>query len=242
MTHSYLNKIGENEFRIDFKTEIMHRKSKSIEIDGEVYTKEWVEMEKFDSVINFNNSEKSNDYINPDWLHVEERGGWEKYAIKDFEPINGQIYYVWNYSELITNPATNLYFRYENSTDWYVNILKALVYGGHVKSIIKIYNDKTNNYISKKELRNDIIKNRATDLTIYSYGFQNCIKVRVNFYSLLKLDFTKIWGTWIYNQIAQISEDIPDLIPQKLLRNKLQQVDINSIAINILNKSINYKQ
>lgn len=242
MTSSYLNKIGENEFRIDFETSVKHIRSKSVEVDGETYTREWVVMKKFNSKKDFENAEISRYTIPEDFPYTESRGEWRKYVIDEFKPINGQVYFVWNYNGFIQNPANALQSIYGNSTVWYVNILKSLFYGNHIKNVVDLYNDKTNNYINRKELYNSILRNRTIDVSIFNYGYNNCIKISINIYTFLKMRFTEMYGTWMYDQINIISKELPDLIPQKLLHTNLSQIEINNIAINILNKSINYKQ
>ena len=107
---------------------------------------------------------------------------------------------------------------------------------------MRIYNIKSKSYKNDKEEYGDIIRERAIPLTIYKYGYNNALEIAVNFYSFLKLDFATMYGTWIYRQIENISKRHPDLIQPKLLSNNLSCIEINDIAINLLNKSINYKQ
>ena len=107
MYNSFLNKIGVNEFRIDFETDIARSTEKSVVVDGETYTKIIRNTYKFNSKADFEQSEEREPYFK-DHGYDKERGRWERKVIKAFQHINNEIYYVWNYTGLMYDPMESL--------------------------------------------------------------------------------------------------------------------------------------
>lgn len=222
MTLSELTQIGENEFRVDFTTQVLSPITKTITVKGEIYTSTTPNTYTFDS--------KSDFYKN-------KKRGWHRLEIGDFKDISGQVFYVWNYMGLSTEPLTHL--RWSDSTNGHVKLLYALVYGGYVKNVSGVFNYKEHS-ISKVELYANTIRRRSVDIVLYRYGFNNRISISVNFYKLLNTNFPDIVGTCYYNQVRCICDEIPELLPRKIL-TRITKIERNEIAINILNKSINFK-
>jgi len=241
MINTRLVKIGHNEFRIDFKTTFVESTTKSVIVDGEEYTRTISKVHEFDSVDDFNNaSEKLTTYgIQP--ISVDAKGYWRKIEINTFKEINGEVYYVWDYVGFTQRPSAELMCN-SNSTDWFVRILYSLVNGNYVKNVLDIYNNKSNNYMRKEEIYKNIIRHRGVELNLYNYGFNNCVCIIVNVYSLLKTNFPNIKGSAYYKQVLSLSDKFPKLIHPKLLTRKISDFERNEIAMNFLNHSINYKE
>ena len=238
MYNSFLNKIGVNEFRIDFETDIARSTEKSVVVDGETYTKIIRNTYKFNSKADFEQSEEREPYFK-DHGYDKERGRWERKVIKAFQHINNEIYYVWNYTGLVYDPMESLCCR-SGSTVGYVRLLSALIDSGMVKHVHKWSTFKDEEPIRKQY--NEIIRSRSVCIPLYKYGFNNTLFIYVYLYRILKLDLCEIYNTKLYIRVSSISNEFPDLFPKKMFRKKLSDIERIEIAMNILNKSINLKQ
>lgn len=223
MEQSYLTKIGKNEYRVDFETNVNVVDYKSVIVDGEKYTREIRSKYHFNSKTDF---DSKNSY-------------WHKIIVDEFQPYNGQIYTVWNYTAFCKNPISCL-SGYSSSENEYVRLLFALFHFEHINGILEIGNFKTNDY-SKLNTISEMLMYRMIKFPLYKYGFNNGLYVGVNLFYFLKINFISKINTDFYNECLELSNDFISIFPKKLFTKKLSKCEYNEIAINILNKSINLK-
>ena len=239
---SFLTKIGQNEFRIDFNSEIWYRRSKSVVVDGEIYTKDCTEVCRIDSKTDFENAGEVIDYWHEEsrkYIDKSKGDNWERLVIDDFFDYNGEIYYVWNYKGFLYSPAESL-TGCCSSTVGNVRILNSLVNENHVNGIYSISYGK--NDLGIRDRIENILEDRKLWFDVMDYGFNNTVRIGVSLYKILKTDFSDKKGTWFYRQMKIYSDYAPSIFPQKMLIKKLTDIERNEIAIKVLNNSINLKQ
>ena len=244
MNYSYLTKIGHNEFRIDFKTTVNADIEKTVVVDGETYTRTIPHRYELDSVQDFENAKEPIRFfgIMPDY--TDRKGYWLKEKVSDFECINGETYYVWNYHGFYTDPTTVL--RESISQNGYINLLYAISKKTRIKGVSRLYTDKKHSYYQFE--MNQILRRRLVAVPICNYGYNNTLYAEMNLFSFIKLNFGsikykrgEIYKTELYQRIENLVNNYPDIFPKKLLKGGVSELEYNDIAINFLNKSINYK-
>ena len=87
----------------------------------------------------------------------------------------------------------------------------------------------------------DLIRTRTVHCEIINYGYNNSVYAEIGLNKFLKMDFANS-NERIKILTKELTYHYPDLFPQKLFEGQLNEIELNNLAMNFLNKSINLKQ
>ena len=208
MHNLFFKKISDNEFTIGGTIDIIERKIKSVEVDGETYTK----TEIIDKTIDVAELEKYN---------------WHKYDI-EFDFFN--LKYVFNeYQGLTYQSLSQKYSKIGVSSNECVARYEILFNEGVLdKRIIKIYTSKEN--ISRVYL-DKYFDGVSIDILVFDYGFNNklyCTIKLIDFFSIEDKTILLDYREYKYFFMEEFNVDIDEELNvktaikliKKLIKNK----------------------
>jgi hypothetical protein len=208
MRNLFFKKISDTEFTIGGTIDIMERKVKSVEVDGETYTK----TEIIDKTIDVSELEKYN---------------WHKYDI-EFDFFN--LKYVFNeYQGFTYQSLSQKYSKIGVSSNECVARYEILFNEGVLdKRIIKIYTSKEN--ITRVYL-DKYFDGVSIDILVFDYGFNNklyCTIKLIDFFSIEDKTILLDYREYKYFFMEEFNVDIDEELNvktaikliKKLIKNK----------------------
>jgi hypothetical protein len=211
MRNLFFKKISDNEFTIGGTIDIMERKIKSVEVDGEIYTK----TEIIDKTIDVSELEKYN---------------WHKYDI-EFDFFN--LKYVFNeYQGFTYQSLSQKYSKIGVSSNECVARYEILFNEGVLdKRIIKIYTSKEN--ITRVYL-DKYFDGVSIDILVFDYGFNNklyCTIKLIDFFSIedktILLDYREYKYFFMKEFNVDIDEELNVITAIKLIKKLIKNKSKN---------------
>ncbi len=215
-------KIGDNEYRQDGSIVVCEEYEKSVVVDGETYYKNTYR----DAIFNFGESFNSN------------KSNWQKYEVDMLNDFGVPTLSIWMYHGL-SNSRND-----KHSQNEFVNMIMTLRTQGILKSkLIKDIACGNDNFFRTipDQIIHDLFEDRSIRFTVHGYGYNSKVWVWVKLNKFLKMDFSKINNEFMKYEIKRLNKFFPKLFPEKLLQNKLTEIEINHLMITFFNKSIHFK-
>ena len=226
--------------------EYISSKTKTVEVNGEIYTHTKNEIKEFDVESDFKNApeETKDTRFSKELPYRRIKGNnWYTRDFDELVPFGYPVFSFWD-SSMFYQSMYQYNSSLSGSENTDVKLFCSLIKLGAIKKY-----QITGIYYGKRDINeynisvNDIIERSKIPFCIMSYGFNNTVSIDVNIMYFLKLDFSLFNGMDYYQNIFKsVTKQNAKLFPEKLFKSKLTDVEINSIAIEFLNHKINLKQ